>query len=365
MGNSPSVAAAVRVDEHVVASATATTLSLSNIKHSTWSGAEYSANPKSGRARGSDVVIEVTGGSTGVTFFGCVPTGPSAANYCPHFAVLLDNDAFVVNGEHFKYAILHVLRIDASTRAKLDIYFGNERAAVIARVTALCHNAELRFAPRSPAPRSTLPLSVIAPHIKPLFEPAFLGYTTGALHMALDETAQVNCALAALRMEALLFGRNPQVAVDQFVADNRGLLLEWSRADLNALEGIPCTDVWAWDTIEVKTKPDGTKYCLQSHKENRIPIVGLERLGDYSIHRNAYRIIKRSPDDGRARLPLTAIASVHAAAVTASVIAPFLSPVFLSAAATATAAGVVGAERWFDIKRGDALDVLRDVFGRL
>jgi hypothetical protein len=111
-----------------------------------------------------------------------------------------------------------------------------------------------------------------------------------------------------------------------------------------------------------------TQYRLQSHKENYLFVAGIERLGDHSIHRMAHRIIKRSPGDGRARLPAVGMATAGLTGLLAtagSVAFPPLAPVLIPAAIASTTAMAASAERWFEIKRGDDLELLQDIFGRL
>jgi hypothetical protein len=190
---------------------------------------------------------------------------------------------------------------------KIDLFFSDSLEAVQNRLSNVIANprpvvmADFRVA----SVNATAP--VIADAIRSYLQANF-DYGTANNEMALQNyDGLANCFLVATHFHAICLENDPNHAQEEVEAEIqmiRGRLLRHNNVNINNIaEGIPCSDILFWNTLNERVTARGT-FRLQQHKSLNYgftPFVFssvVRTVAFWSIHNDPYRVIFR-PVDGR------------------------------------------------------------------
>ena len=187
-----------------------------------------------------------------------------------HYGVIVKNVFQVSDGEKYQYLVFHALRQnDVPNATKIDIFFANRIEDTENRLRGVMNDAgpvlKTDFTPASKITTAPIIADAIRGYLRAEFN-----YALRDNRMALQNyEGLANCFLVAIHFHSICLGNNPTEAneiVEQELHLMRGKLLRASRVDINQIqEGIPCSDVFFWDTKKEVTTPKGI-FRLQTHK---------------------------------------------------------------------------------------------------
>ena len=205
-----------------------------------------------------------------------------------HYGVIVRNEFHVSDGGIFQYLVFHALQQNNVPNAtKIDIFFANSIEDTENRLRGVINiNDAVPVVKRDFTPASEITTA-------PIIANAIRGYLSaefdyGLNRMALqDYEGLANCFLVAIHFHSICLGNNPTEANEIVEAELqliRGKLLRASGVDINQIqEGIPCSDIFFWETKKEATTPVGI-FRLQTHKSCRpLGVIGLFLLLSYYV----------------------------------------------------------------------------------
>lgn len=217
----------------------------------------------------------------------------------PHIGLLLKN-SFACNGYQYTHLLIHALsNRQRNGFAKFDFFFCNQVKVAGKRLCGLVGQDEKHmrktFIGKSMATGKQL-RQVLIRELNRQFDYSM----TSIREIAFGNYNIVNCMMAALRIQAVLFEQNESDVLDDYIEFNRGWLIRYSRTNINDFERVPCTDIFWW--MDLKTKQEG-RFKLQQHITSETILDGATRIlrgvMTWSIHNAPFRIIERNDTSER------------------------------------------------------------------
>ena len=188
-----------------------------------------------------------------------------------HYGVIVKNEFHVSDGKKYQYLVFHALRQNnvVPNATKIDIFFANRIQDTENRLRGVMNGAgpvlKTDFTPASAITTAPIIANAIRGYLSAEFDYGLMNNK-----MALqDYEGLANCFLVAKHFHSICLGNNPTEAneiVEEELQLVRGKLLRASGVDINQIqEGIPCSDIFFWETRKEATTAKGI-FRLQTHK---------------------------------------------------------------------------------------------------